>query len=142
MLCINTTVWMHHKDENETQWEKKAVVERLLTSHLTNYSSKTNNIWWTLLEKSGQTHKQTFSYGLPHIGALGLADQQNINYARTLDAVEGTIWKQWMLSKEGEQVSRNSVLSVWLDDDDDIYIEREIYRQTEIANNKQPEIDK
>ena len=53
----------------------KTAVVRSLTSHLTNYSNKTNKTCWLLLEKWLWTHKQ--HYGLLHMNTPVLADSSS-----------------------------------------------------------------
>ena len=71
----------------------------------------------------------TFFNGPLHMDEPVLADQQEIIYrsAQTQDIVWKNCWWWWMIGMDGERVSGESVLSEWLNDDDDIYIYIYIY---------------
>ena len=90
--CLNTFVWMHYIDANKMHWEKawwelyknatccfeqilearlhKTAAVRLLTSHLKNHPSNTNQTCWTLLKKQKQTHKWRSSVTLTNLSYI------------------------------------------------------------------------
>ena len=130
-ICVNTTVWMHHLDANKihrqkARWElyknsmcclaqiqgatiHKTTTLWLLTSHLKNHASKMNTTCGARLDKQGITHKWYFSmiptHGHSSVGWLA----------------RNTCWEQWMVGIDGEKESGKSILSVWLDDYDNVY---------------------
>ena len=62
-----------------------------------------------------------FSYGLLRMDMPVLTDQPKLTFIRsvpTLDAAYRTYIEQWLIGKNGERKSRESMLSANLDDND------------------------
>ena len=65
----------------------------------------------------------TFFYGPHHVDVPVLADLQEFIFiisTQTQDLVWKTCWEQWMIGMDGERESGRFVLSVWLDEEDDV----------------------
>ena len=73
-----------------------------------------------LLSTRGKVRRNlltTFFYGLPHMNAPVLADHNCVDAGCSLEDKP----EQWMIGTDDKRDSGNSVLSVWFDDDDDIW---------------------
>ena len=99
---------------------KQQPIKQQLTSHLENHPSKANNICM----QCWKSKDEFFFYGHLHIAMLVLADKQELTYINsvwTMDIVWKTCWEQWIKRTDEETQSGKSILTAWLDDDDDIY---------------------